>query len=62
MLLSLTDGKKFKINKLLIVNGDWALGIGDWALGIGHWGLGSGYWALGIGKGQTDIQILTTNY
>jgi hypothetical protein len=25
---------------LLIIIGDWGLGIGDWGLGIGDWGLG----------------------
>ena len=25
---------------LIIIYGDWGLGIGDWGLGIGDWGLG----------------------
>ena len=29
-----------KNNYLMLIYGDWGLGIGDWGLGIGDWGLG----------------------
>jgi len=32
---------------IIIIDGDWGLGIGDWGLVIGDWGLGIGDWGLG---------------
>ncbi|MEO1432393.1 MAG: hypothetical protein AAFS12_09375 [Cyanobacteria bacterium J06632_19] len=51
---ALLSNTLLSLEKYLIKNGHWELGMGHRALGIGHWGWGIGHWAFGIGHWASE--------